>query len=94
MGDVEGDDGGHGWGGDSLDGGLEEDGGGRAVYVVIAVDEDGLGAGDGELDAGYGGSHAEEEVGGVEVVQGGVKEGFGVGDVARGEEGGDGGRAG
>ena len=39
----------------SLDGGLEEDGGGGAVDVVVAVDEDGLGGADGLLDAGDGG---------------------------------------
>jgi hypothetical protein len=44
VGDVVGDLRGLFLGGDALDGGLEEDGGGGAVDVVVAVDEDGFGA--------------------------------------------------
>ncbi len=54
------------FGGDAFDGGLEEDGGGGAVDVVVAVDEDGFGGADGLLDAGYGDVHAEHEHGVVE----------------------------
>ena len=70
MRDVVGDLGGLAGRGDALDGGFEENGGGGAVDVVVAVDEDGLGVGDGTLDAGDGSGHAEEQVGVVEVVEG------------------------
>ena len=42
MRDVIGDDGGSVFRRDAFDGGFEEDGGGGAVYVVVAVDEDGF----------------------------------------------------
>ena len=90
MGDVVGDLGGAGGVGDALDGGLEQDGGGGAVDVVVAVDEDGLTGLDGAFDAGDGFGHAEQEVGIVEMVEGGCEEFLGLGDVAGGEESGDG----
>ncbi len=77
VGDVVGDDGGFVFGGDPLDGSLEEDGGGGAVDVVIAVDEDWFGGPDRPLDAGYGQVHAEHEHGVVEIVDGWVEEGLG-----------------
>src|SRR5438445_4661600 len=67
VGDVVGNDGGRVFGSDPLDGGLEEDGGGGAVYVVVAVDEDRLAGANGLLDAGYGQVHAEHEHGVVEI---------------------------
>ena len=45
---------------DALDGGLEQDGGGGAVDVVVAVDEDGFGGEDGGEDAFDGSGHSEE----------------------------------
>ena len=87
VGDVVGDAGGSVFGGYALDGGLEEDGGGGAVDVVVAVDEDGLGGGYGLLDAGDGGAHAEHEERVVEVFEGGVEEALRVGDAAGDEEG-------
>src|ERR1700756_4839239 len=53
-GGVVGHDRGRVFGGDPFDGDLEEDDGGGAVNVVVAVDEDGLVGADGFLDAGYG----------------------------------------
>ena len=85
MGDVVGDLGGTAGRRDALDGGLEEDGGGGAVDVVVAVDEDGLAGVDGLLDAGDGFTHAEEKEGVVEGVEGGGEEGGcsgGIGDAA------------
>ncbi len=40
---------------------LEQHNGGGAVDVVVAVEQDGLLAGDGRFDAFYGGLHAEHE---------------------------------
>lgn len=83
-------------GSDPIDGGLEQDGGGGAVHVVVAVDEDRLAESDGLLDAVYGAIHAEHEVGWMEVVERGVEEGFGDGgggDAAGDEEVGYGARA-
>src|SRR5260370_30614206 len=77
VGDVVGDDGGFVWWGDSFDGGLEEDGGGGSIDVVIAVDENGLAGLDRTLYAGYGQVHAKHEFGGDEVFDGWVKEGLG-----------------
>ena len=77
MGDVIRDDCRSVWRRDSFDGRLEQDGRGGAVYVVVAVDKDGLGLRDGFLDAGDGGSHAEQESGVVQVVERGLKEVFG-----------------
>ena len=91
--DVVGDAGRGFFGGDSFDGGLEEDGGGGAVDVVVAVDEDGLAGADGPLDARHGHVHAEHEHGVDEVVDGWGEEGAGGGgvrDAARQEEAGDG----
>ena len=77
VGDVVGDDGGSVFGGDPFDGGLEQDGGGGSVDVVVAVDEDGFAGADGVLDAGYGQVHAQHEHGVDEVVEGWVEEGLG-----------------
>ena len=73
------------FGGDALDGGFEEDGGGGAVDVVVAVDEDRFAGADGALDAGDGDIHAEHEHRIEEMVEGWGEEGFGgcgVGDCA------------
>ena len=57
-----------------FDGAFEDDGGGGAVDVVVAVDFHGLGVADGALDAGDGEVHIAEEEGVVEVVEGGGEE--------------------
>ena len=44
-----------------FDGGLEQHHGGSAVDVVVAVEQDGLLAGDGRFDAFYGGCHAQHQ---------------------------------
>ena len=91
--DVIGDEGGGVFGGDSFDGGFEEDGGGGAVDVVVAVDEDGFAGADGTLDADYGDVHAEHEHGVDEVVDCGGEEGLdgrGIRDAAGQKQFGDG----
>ena len=78
---------------DALDGGLEQDGGGGAVDVVVAVDEDGFGGADRGKDAGYGFRHAKKLGGRMELVDVRVQEGVGVSDIASNEDLGDGDRA-
>jgi len=71
---------------------FEEDGGGGAVYVVVAVYKDGLVVLDRLLHAGDGGLHAAHQVGVVEVVELRVEESvyvFGGADAAGDEEFGD-----
>ena len=71
---------------------FEQDGGGGAVYVVVAVYKDGLAVLDGQLYAGDGGSHAAHLVGVVEVVELRMEEVvyiFGGADAAGDEELGD-----
>ncbi len=70
--DVDG-----GWSGDHLDGGLEEDDGYGAVYVIVAVDEDGFAAGDGGLDSRDGLGHPGHGVGIEKMVESGVQEAAG-----------------
>jgi hypothetical protein len=71
-----------------FNGGFEQDDGGGAVDVVIAIEEDGLARGDGALDALDGAVHSAHEEGIVELIGGGVEEGEGLGCVcdAAGEE--------
>ena len=76
-------------GGDSLDGGFEEDGGSCAVDVVVAVYKDGFAAGYCNLDACDCGGHAEQQVRRVEIVDGGIEEALWVGDVPDSEQPGD-----
>jgi hypothetical protein len=77
VGYVVGDEGRGVFRGDTFDGGLEEDGGGGSVDVVVTVDENGFAGADGVLDAGYGEVHAEHKHGIDEVVDGWVEEGLG-----------------
>ena len=79
--------------GGAFEGGLEQDRGDGAVDVVVAVDEDGLLREEGGAEALDGGAHSEHEVGGVELGEVGMEEGAGGfrgGEVAAGEDGGDG----
>ena len=87
--DVVGDDGGLVFGSDPFDGGLQEDGSGGSVDVVVAVDEYGFAGTDCVLDTGYCQVHAEHEHGIDEVIDGGVEKGVGgyrVRDASRNEE--------
>jgi hypothetical protein len=71
--------------GEHLDGGFEEDDGGGAVHVVVAVQQDGLAAGDGQFKAVYGSGHAAHPKGIVEVGKVRIEEmecGFGSDDAA------------
>ena len=54
---------------EDLDGGLEQDDGGGAVHVVVAVDEDRLARRDGLLDARDRGGHAVQRIGVEQVVE-------------------------
>jgi len=84
VGDVEAD-----LAAEHLNGGFEQDNGGGSVYVVVAVQEDGLLGGDGLLKAGDGGGHAEHQEGVVEMSDLRVEEGEGLsgtGDAAGDEE--------
>jgi hypothetical protein len=74
MGNVEAGD-----SAEHFDGGLEQDNGGGAVDVVVAVEKDGLAAVDGGFKAGDGGSHAEHQRWIVQMIDGGVKKGEGRG---------------
>ena len=69
-----------------LDGGFEQDDGGGAVDVVIAVEQNRLARGDGLLQAVRGGLHAQHEKGIVKVRCFRIEEGegfVGCGDAAR-----------
>jgi hypothetical protein len=93
VGDVVGDDGGRIFGRGAFDGGFEKNGGGGAVDVVVAVDEDGFSGADCMLDAGYGHVHAEHKHGAVQIIDGGFEEGLsgsGLRDASREDECGDG----
>ncbi len=80
----------------ALDGCFEEDGGCRAVDVVVAVDEDGLACADGLLDAGHGDVHAEHQARVEEIFDGGIEKsvgGCGISQAAGDQKVGDGGWA-
>jgi hypothetical protein len=49
--------------GEHFDGRLEQHDGGGAVDVVVAVEQDGFAAGDGQFEAVDGGGHAEHQEG-------------------------------
>jgi hypothetical protein len=57
-----------------FDGGLEQDDGGGAVYVVVAVEEDGFAGGDGQLESVGGGGHAQHQEGIVKLADLGIEE--------------------
>ena len=78
-----------------LDGSFEEDDGGGAVHVVVAVEEDGFFLINCPLDAIDGRAHAEHEEGIVQLRGIGVEEGVGfagIVDAAGQQELGDDGR--
>jgi hypothetical protein len=64
-----------------LDGGLEQDHGGGAVHVVVAVEKHRLARGDGALQALDGRGHAQHEEGIVEMRRLGIEEGEGLAAV-------------
>ena len=72
-----------------FDGGFEQDDGGGAVDVVVAIEQDGFVGGDGALETVDGGGHAEHEKGIVELGYFGVEESEGfscIGDASGDEE--------
>ena len=84
MGDVKADH-----AAEHLDGGLEQDDGGGAVHIVVAIEQDGLVELDGLFEAQYGRVHAEHELRVVEVGDFRIQEGegcFGIDDAAGDEQ--------
>ena len=73
----------------AFDGCLEQDRGGGAVDVVVAVDEDRLAKRDRLLDAGNRGGHALHEERRIEAIERGIEEGLRVRDAAGCQQGSD-----